>query len=59
MKTRRTKAMQAKIAPKFNSRFRNMRGMGKNTGVKITGARGARVRIPRSADSFKSKTDNT
>jgi hypothetical protein len=36
-----------------------LRGLGKNSSVKISGARGRRVSIPRRADSFKSKTDNT
>lgn len=36
-----------------------LQGGGANTRSMIVGARGARVRIPRTADSFKSKTDNT
>jgi hypothetical protein len=36
-----------------------LQGNGANTASKIVGARGSRVRIPRTADSFKSRTDNT
>jgi hypothetical protein len=36
-----------------------LQGLGKNHSSAIVGARGRRVRIPRTADSFKSKTDNT
>lgn len=41
------------------SRGGKLQGMGKNTSSRIVGGRGAKVRIPRTADSFKSKTDNT
>lgn len=56
--TRRSKAMQAKISPTFKKNGK-LRGLGKNTSAKIVGPRGRRVSIPRSADSFKSKTDHT
>lgn len=36
-----------------------LQGGGKNHGVSFSGARGRRVSIPRAADSFKSRTDNT
>lgn len=36
-----------------------LQGLGKNHSSAIVGAKGRRVRIPRTADSFKSKTDNT
>lgn len=54
--TRRTKYMRAKISPSFKINGR-LRGMGKNTASKITGARGRRVSIPKSADSFKSDSE--
>lgn len=34
-------------------------GFGKNTSAKIVGARGRRVKTPKTADSFKSRTDHT
>lgn len=39
-----------------NSKFR---GGGKNHASKVVGPKGRKVSVPRSADSFKSKTDNT
>lgn len=39
-----------------NSKFR---GGGTNHAAKIIGPRGRKVSIPRTADSFKSKTDHT
>ena len=41
------------------SRGGRMAGLGKNTRAKLVGPKGRRVSIPRAADSFKSKTDNT
>lgn len=41
------------------SRGGRLQGMGNNTSSRIVGPRGAKVRIPRTADSFKSTTDHT
>lgn len=48
-----------KTKPIRFSKGGRFQGMGKNTSSKIVGARGRRVRIPRTADSFKSRTDHT
>lgn len=41
------------------SRGGKLAGGGGNHSVKLVGGRGRSVRIPRTADSFKSTTDNT
>jgi hypothetical protein len=48
----------SKLRTRF-SRGGKLQGGGTNHAVKLVGGRGRRVSIPRSADSFKSTTDNT